>query len=501
MENNYNENNTMENTPKEDSSPVGSSNENASPSDENTPSGSSYHYTGDQLISDSGESASVNKTEVSPGESAEHDDGPSWSDPSYKQAGEDDFVYSPSYYGEKKGYESYQPPKSGQHKKESSFLSRRGIAFIVVCAIVCSLFSGVASLLVVNYKLDNAGYNRQVVLGATSSGDSNQDSQSVQYTGEELTGSQIYNLALTQVVGVNSGRTTTNIFGQETSSVVSGSGFVISEDGYILTNYHVIEYADRYGYDLSVMFSDGTEYAASIVGYDESNDVAVIKIDASGLNPVAFADSDSMSVGDTIYLVGNPLGELTYSMSSGIISATNRMIATDAATEINMFQVDAAVNEGNSGGPVYNQYGEVLGIVTAKYTDTGVEGLGFAIPINDVLDMVTQLIENGYITGQAQLGVTVQTVTSSFSQYFSVPDGAYVREVQSGSCAEKAGVLVSDIIVGVDDTTITSKEDLTSYLRQCEAGDTVTLKVHRSGQTIELSVTLDQKIPTDSSQG
>ena len=424
-------------------------------------------------------------------------DKPSWSDPAYTEV-QDNMVYSPNYYGEKNGYSSYQAPKSHGPEKKTG-ITKKAVAFVLVCALVCSLFSGVSALLVVNYKINSMGLNRQVVLGSTltNDGTTNTETDQVEYTGEKLTGSQIYyNLAVNQVVGVNS-ESTTNVFGQPSSSAVSGSGFVISEDGYILTNYHVIEYAAQYGYNLTVMFNDGKEYDATIVGYDESNDVAVIKIDATGLSPVTFGDSDSLKVGESIYVVGNPLGELSYSMSSGIVSATNRTIATDASTQINMFQLTAAVNNGNSGGPVYNEYGEVVGIVTAKYSEEGVEGLGFAIPINDVLDIVTQLIENGYISGQAKLGITVQTMDSSYASYYNVPEGAYVREVESGSCAEKAGIKVGDIITAIDNQEVSSKEDLISMLRNYSAGDTVTITIHRAGQTQQLSVTLDEKLPTE----
>ena len=209
-----------------------------------------------------------------------------------------------------------------------------------------------------------------------------------------LTGDQIYyDLACQQVVGVNTSFTT-NAFGMSTPRAVSGSGFIISEDGYILTNYHVISYAVVYNGKLTVLTKDGTTYDAKVIGYLESNDIAVIKIDAKGLKPVALGDSDKMLVGEAVYAVGNPLGELEYSMTDGIVSAQDRMITTrdditNATTSINMFQITAAVNAGNSGGPVYNSRGEVIGIVTAKYADEGIEGLGFAIPINDAVSVAT----------------------------------------------------------------------------------------------------------------
>ncbi len=415
-----------------------------------------------------------------------------WADPQYRKS-EEETVYSPNYYGEKKGYSSHVPAYEPPKEKRQKTPLRSSVALILVCALVCSLFSGLSAFAVVNYKINKLGLGKQVVIGNGNTLSANEGTTQVSHTGEKLTAPQIYNLAQNQVVGVNSETTTTNIFGQPTSSAVSGTGFVISEDGYILTNYHVIEYAVLYDYDLKVMFYDGKEYSAEIIGYEEENDIAVIKIDASGLSPVTFGDSDSISVGETVYPVGNPLGELSNTMTQGIVSARDRVIATDASTKINMFQFDAAVNKGNSGGPVYNEYGEVIGIVTAKYSETGVEGLGFAIPINDVLDIISQLISTGYVGGKAALGVVVQTMDSSFASYYNVPQGAYIREVTEGSCADKAGLKVGDIIVAFNGEEIQSKEDLISALRKCGAGDTAEVKVHRSGGEDVVKVTLDEK--------
>ena len=420
-----------------------------------------------------------------------------WSDPSYKKSEEGGFR-SPNYYGEKAGYGSYassayEPPKPEKPVKRSK---GKTVALVLVCALICSLASAVSAWFVVDYKLNASDVGKQVIIGSPTVPTSDVSGDSiVTHTGDKLSGGQIYNLSLNQVVGINSETTTTNVFGQRTSKAVSGSGFVISEDGYILTNYHVIEYAVEYDYTLTVLFNNGKTYSATIVGYEEANDIAVIKIDETDLSPVTFAAPDSLSVGEVVYPVGNPLGELSYSMTSGIISALDRVISTDVTTNINMFQIDAAVNKGNSGGPVYNAYGEVIGIVTAKYSSTGVEGIGFAIPIDDVLDLVTQLIETGYIGGKAQLGVVVQTMDSSFASYYNVPEGAYIRQINEGSCAERYGLHVGDIITKAGDTDILTKEDLISALKEYSAGDTITLSVYRSGQTISLRVVLDEKRP------
>lgn len=382
------------------------------------------------------------------------------------------------------------------------------MAGVVAMCLVCAILGGLCGGAIIGKSLKSSGASASsgsstVLNVATTPATSNVTTNVVQ-SGSELTSSQIYTLACSQVVGITTDVTYTNIFGQTSSGAVSGSGFIISADGYILTNYHVISDAVEGGYAVKVYLYDGTEYTATIVGYEQDNDVAVLKIDATGLNPVTLGDSDSMAVGETVYAVGNPLGELEYTMTSGMVSALDRDITstdetTGAATTINMFQIDAAINSGNSGGPVYNSRGEVIGIVTAKYSSTGVEGLGFAIPINDAVSIANDLITNGYVTGKPYMGITVQTVSSTVAQYYNMKEGAYVYSIESGSCAEKAGLQVGDIIVGVDDKEVTSSSDLTAAEKTYKAGDTATLKVYRSGNYVELSITFDEKTPTTTS--
>ena len=307
----------------------------------------------------------------------------------------------------------------------------------------------------------------------------------------------IYDQACNEVVGITTEVTYTNFFGQTSSSAVSGSGFIVSSDGYILTNYHVIEYAYKGNYAVTVMLHDGTRYEASIVGVEDCNDIAVLKIDASGLDPVTFGDSDKLSVGDDVYAVGNPLGELEFSMTTGHVSALDRLITTDESSEaINMFQIDAAVNSGNSGGPVYNANGEVVGIVTAKYSDTGVEGLGFAIPINDAAKIANDLITKGYVTGKAYMGVSIdERYNSMYSQYYNMPIGAFVKSVESGSCAENAGIQAGDIITRLGDVEITGYSDLKQAIKQYSAGDSAELELYRAGESRTITVIFDEAVP------
>ena len=315
-----------------------------------------------------------------------------------------------------------------------------------------------------------------------------------------LTAEEIYyNLAVNQTVAITTEITYTNVWGFTTTGAVKGSGFIISADGYILTNFHVIEDAVKGGYDIQVLLYDGTEYTATVVGYASDNDVAVLKIEATGLNAVTIGDSDSLRVGQQVYAVGNPLGELEFTMTDGMVSATDREISTsdNRATTISMFQISAAINSGNSGGPVYNDRGEVIGIATAKYASSGVEGLGFAIPINDAVALAQDLITDGYVRGRAYMGINADTVTASAAQYYGLVEGAIVTKVSEGSAAEKAGLKESDIIVAMGDKEIKSYEDLVSAKKAYHAGDTVELKVYRSSDYVTLSLTFDEQQPEE----
>lgn len=312
-----------------------------------------------------------------------------------------------------------------------------------------------------------------------------------------LAASEVYELACQQVVGISSEITYTNFFGMSSAAAVSGSGFILTSDGYVLTNYHVIESAYQNKADITVMTHDGTKYTASVVGFEQENDVAVLKIDGENLPHVTIGDSDNMKVGDEVYAVGNPLGELDFSMTTGHVSALDRLIATDNSSEsINMFQFDAAVNSGNSGGPVYNTAGEVVGVVTAKYSDSGVEGLSFAIPINDAASIANDLITKGYVTGKAYMGVTLRNdYNSMYANYYGWPVGAMVASVEDGSCAQAAGIQAGDIITKVDDKDVESYSDLKSAVRRYSAGDTAEITLYRAGESMTLSITFDEAKP------
>lgn len=404
----------------------------------------------------------------------------------YEDAGfvpRDEDAAMPKYYvpAEKK------PKEKKVHKDRSKFLK------VACLCLVCALLGGLAGAFIFNaIQPDSTEVGTASQSGSATGG--------IVYAAAS-DGNAIYELGCKQSVGITTEVTTTNWFGQTSSSAVSGSGFVISEDGYIMTNYHVIEYAYEYNYAVSVMFSDGTTYDAVIAGVEEDNDIAVLKIDAEGLSPVEFGDSDSIIVGEPVYAIGNPLGELAFTMTTGYVSALNRSITTsESSGAINMFQFDAAVNSGNSGGPLYNAEGQVIGIVTAKYQDSGVEGLGFAIPINDAVEIANDLMTKGYVSGKAYMGVSIDSrYTSVYAEYYDMPEGAYVFSVTSGSCAEKCGLCAGDIITKLGDTEITSYEDLTSALRQYKAGDSAEITVYHSNDYETLTITFDEAQPTTDS--
>ena len=307
-----------------------------------------------------------------------------------------------------------------------------------------------------------------------------------------MTDAEVYAANVNSVVSINvTGTSGTNWFGQPVQTASAGSGFILTSDGYIVTNYHVVGDAQT----IQVTLYSGDTYDAQYVGGDEDYDIAVIKIEATGLQAVTLGDSDTLNVGDRVLAIGNPLGELTFSMSGGMVSSVNRAINVDG-TPFNMIQTDTSINPGNSGGPLLNSYGEVVGIVSAKYSSTGsngetAEGLGFAIPINDVSSMIQDIMTNGYVSNRAYLGATIGTLNASMAQQYryDITEGAFVYSVEDGGPADQAGLQLGDVITAIDDTEITSLDDLTAARKSYTAGDTCTLTVYRQGETTTLQLT------------
>lgn len=307
----------------------------------------------------------------------------------------------------------------------------------------------------------------------------------------DLSAADIYRQNVNSVVAVNCQiRVSEN--GKVLDKTSSGTGFIITQDGYIVTNHHVIEGATK----VVVTLHDGTALSAVVVGSNDTNDIAVIKTEAQDLDPVTIGSSSQMQVGDQVVAIGNALGEFSSSLTVGYVSGMDRSVSTDG-TVINMIQTDAAINSGNSGGPLFNAKGEVIGITSAKYSGTTssgatIEGIGFAIPMDDVIDMIEDLRDYGYIRS-AFLGVMVWEVDAKVALTYNLPQGVYVEEVTPGYCAEKAGVCPKDIIIELGGYQIKTKNDLSRALRNFEAGTTVTIVVWRSGHEITMSITLDEK--------
>ena len=282
-------------------------------------------------------------------------------------------------------------------------------------------------------------------------------------------------------------------YGQNQVESGAGSGVIISSDGYILTCAHVVSGASQ----ITVTIGD-TDYTATVVGEDDTSDVAVLKIDATGLTPATVGDSDSLSVGDSVLAVGNPLGELGGTVTSGIVSALNRSVTiqgTSSTNTMSLIQMDASVSPGNSGGGLFNMNGELIGLVNAKSSSSDAEGLGFAIPINDAIQVAQDLLENGYVSGRPYMGITYIAVTDAqtAAQFNVNAYGVYVVDVVQGGPADKAGLKTGDRIVSIDGTEIAQKDDLGTLIQQHTAGDTLSITVARNGQMQTVSLTLGEK--------
>ena len=288
---------------------------------------------------------------------------------------------------------------------------------------------------------------------------------------------------------------------QEYTETAAGSGIIISEDGYVLTNNHVISGADKI--TVYVNPGDGSEEQtddATLVGSSESNDIAVLKIDATGLNAATFGDSDQIEVGELAVAIGNPMGQVHGSVTAGIISAVEQELTIDDVT-INAIQTDAAINPGNSGGALFDSYGNVIGIVYAKSSSVSIEGIGYAIPVNNIKDLVAQMINDPDSVkdqtkgSQIMLGITIRDITEDMSKQYSMPVGVYITEVSSMSAAERAGLQKGDIITEFAGETVTSADDLNAIKAKQTSGDTVSVKIDRNGKEMTLDLVVPQ--PTD----
>lgn len=315
-------------------------------------------------------------------------------------------------------------------------------------------------------------------------------------SGNALSVSEVANVAAASVVEITTEAVTNDFFMGQYVTQGAGSGVVISNDGYIATNNHVIEGSSK----ITVRLTNGEEYEAKLIGTDPQTDVAVIKVEDANLQAVTYGDSDQLAVGDTAIAIGNPLGKLGGTVTNGIISALNREIELENQ-KMTLLQTNAAINPGNSGGGLFNDQGQLIGLVVAKSSDpssrASIEGLGFAIPVNVVKEVVKSIMDVGYVQGRPVLGVSVVEINSAQKAYqYGVNQlGVYIGKLTEGTKAEKGGLKVGDCIVAVDDTQITSMADLKQILQKHKVGETVSVIVSRKGKLVTLHVELSESVP------
>ena len=392
-----------------------------------------------------------------------------------------------------------QPPKKKKKKVNGKRIARSAVALVLAAAMgfaggfVGAKFGGSGKVVI-----------QQVAPSSTtaSSSDSTDNSiASAAASGSTLTTEQVADMVSPSVVVITTEQVVYSQwswYGQNQVESGAGSGVIISSDGYILTCAHVVDGAST----ITVTIGD-KDYTATLVGEDTTSDIAVVKIDASGLTPATVGDSDNLKVGQSVMAVGNPLGELGGTVTGGMISALNRSVTIQGSNSVNtmsLIQMDASVSPGNSGGGLFNMNGELVGIVNAKSSSSDAEGLGFAIPINDAIKVAQELLENGYVTGRPYLGITYVAVedAQTAAQLGVNAYGVYIVDVVKGGPAEKAGLKSGDRIVSVDGSEIASKDDLGTLMQKHAAGDTLSITVARDGQMQTVSVTLGEKTNANS---
>ena len=381
-----------------------------------------------------------------------------------------------------------QPPK--KRRRKNGNIARSAVALVLAAAM--GFVGGF-----VGAQVGNTGGKvviQQVAPSSTSSSDSG--SASAVNTASGMTTAQVSEMVSPSVVVITTEQVVYSQwswYGQSQVESGAGSGVIISSDGYILTCDHVVSGASN----ITVTIGD-KDYTATVVGEDSTSDIAVIKVDADGLTPAIVGDSDKLAVGDNVLAVGNPLGELGGTVTSGIVSALNRSVTIQGSSSTNtmsLVQMDASVSPGNSGGGLFNMNGELIGLVNAKSSSSDAEGLGFAIPINDAIKVAQDLLENGYVSGRPYMGITYLAVTDAqtAAQLNVNAYGVYVVDVVQGGPADKAGLKTGDRIVSIDGTEIAQKDDLGTLIQQHAAGDTLSITVAREGQMQTVSLTLGEK--------
>lgn len=477
---------------------------------------SEYHYS---YINGNNENASHNpnnyENAYSTAPKSDYDNSYSSSteNTSYANSSNTQNNYNNGYVGNPYGYngtnQQYQQPysnaqpypnqnnvkkvKAKKPKKPKKPLSRSFVAAMLAISLVVSAALGFGGGIAANRLSSTSSGSININKVTSNSGSNTSTSTSASTTSEivKKTADSVVEIATESVVTGN--------FAQQYVQQGAGSGVIISSDGYIITNYHVIEGANT----ITVTLRDGkTSYTAAIIGSDSDNDIALLKIDAKDLTPATFGDSSKLAVGDYVVAIGNPLGELGGTVTDGIISALAREVTIDNKN-MTLLQTNAQISPGNSGGGLFNANGELVGIVNAKDSATEVEGIGFAIPINNVLDIINDLKSYGYVTGKVDLGMQFTDITSNESAfYYGVNEtGCYVISVTKGSNAEKAGFRTGDLVTKVGDTKISSSADVKTAIEDYKVGDEVTFTIYRSGETKKFKLTLAEYVPASGSTG
>lgn len=389
------------------------------------------------------------------------------------------------------GYSEQEAPRTQEVRKKP----RRKAGGLIALALVCALLGGLvgAGAVTVGNRVSGKAGGGVSAVQVSNRRPTVLQTVQTEMPGSPMTLADLYERSVGSTVGIHTAITVSQ-WGYTSKAAAAGSGFILTGDGYILTNYHVVEKADG----VMVALYDGRSFEAVVVGGDRDNDIAVLKIDAAGLKPVVLGNSDAVRVGDTVAAIGNPLGELTFSLTHGCISALSRRVTFSDGLSMNLMQTDCAINSGNSGGALFNLYGEVIGITNAKYSGNGssgeasIDNIGFAIPINQVREIVSSIIETGVVK-KAYIGVTVQNVSAD-AQKYGLPAGASVVEVTEGGPADAAGLQVNDIITSANGEAVASSDDLVAVIGRCVKGDKLTLTVYRMGEAVTLTVTVGERV-------
>ncbi len=414
--------------------------------------------------------------------------------------------YVPSYEtprqdGDRISYTPYNAKT--QKKKEKKPVTRASVAILCCLAVLLSGISGFGGAYIAN-RMSSDEPIEAVQSGGVASGDSiiiyrdveNVSTSAEKNNGEALDFEEVAAIVKDSVVEITTEYNMQSMWYQYVTEG-AGSGVIISENGHIITNSHVIcdEDTGKVADSIRVRLTDGSEYVATVIGSDSISDIAILKIEAENLTVAVCGNSDDLAVGESLVVVGNPLGSLGGTVTNGIVSATERKIQVNSV-EMTLIQTNAAVNPGNSGGGMFNMQGQLIGIVNAKSTGTGIEGLGFAIPINEVLSVSEQLLEYGYVRGRTDIGVTFYEVENSmFQSYYNLKNGVYVSDLKKGYNDDV--LEVGDRVIAVNDTEVTTEADIKTIVMSSEVGDKLVFQVYRDRKLIEVEVTCYESVPTD----